>query len=81
MFIFLKEGKKVKNLILINVFIFVVNILTLIYNLVLIKNAVKSRDKYRKIINTQKIEIDFLNKELEDIENEEIFEGKIINIH
>ncbi len=70
-----------KNLILINVFIFVVNILTLIYNLVLIKNAVKSRDKYRKIINTQKIEIDFLNKELEDIENEEIFEGKIINIH
>lgn len=67
-----------KNLILINVFIFVVNILTLIYNLVLIKNAVKSRDKYRKIINTQKIEIDFLNKELEDMEREEIFEGKLL---
>lgn len=70
-----------KNLIIISVFIFVVNILMLIYNLMLIKNAVKSRNKYKKIINTQKIEIDFLNKELEDIENEEIFEGKIINIH
>ncbi len=67
-----------KNFIIINVVILVVNILMLIYNLVLIKNAVKSRDKYRKIINTQKIEIDFLNKELEDMEREEIFEGKLL---
>lgn len=65
-----------KNFIIINVFIFLVNILMIIYNLIQIKN----RNKYKKIIKVQEIEIDFLNKELEDVEREEIFEGGIINM-
>lgn len=80
MFIFLKEVKNMKNLIIINVFIFIVNILIINYNFIQIKNAEKSRNKYKKIIKAQKIQLDFLDKELEDVENEEIFEGGIINM-
>ncbi len=69
-----------KNLIIINVFIFIVNILIINYNFIQIKNAEKSRNKYKKIIKAQKIQLDFLDKELEDVENEEIFEGGIINM-
>ncbi len=79
-FIFLKEVKNMKNLIIINVFIFIVNILIINYNFIQIKNAEKSRNKYKKIIKAQKIQLDFLDKELEDVENEEIFEGGIINM-
>ena len=80
MFIFLKEVKNMKNLIIINVFIFIVNILIINYNFIQIKNAEKSRNTYKKIIKAQKIQLDFLDKELEDVENEEIFEGGIINM-
>ena len=69
-----------KNLIIINVFIFIVNILIINYNFIQIKNAENSRNKYKKIIKAQKIQLDFLDKELEDVENEEIFEGGIINM-
>ncbi len=67
-----------KNFIIINVVILVVNILMMFYNFMLIKNKIKNRNKYKKIIKTQRIEIDFLNKELEDMEREEIFEGKLL---
>ena len=55
------------------IFIFMINIFLLIYNLILIKNASKDRNKYKEIIKIQRIENDFLKSELEEIEDEEIF--------
>ncbi len=60
--------------------IFLGNIGMIIYNYMLIRNAEKNKSKYKEIIKTQKAQIEFLNKELEDMENEEIFGGGIIDM-
>ena len=69
-----------KFLIYIIAFIFIGNISMIIYNFIQIKNAIKSKSKYKEIIKAQKTQIEFLNKELEEIETEEIFGGGIIDM-
>ena len=52
----------------------------LIYNFIQMKNESKIKSKYKQIIKGQRIQIEFLNKELEETEREEIFEGGIIDM-
>ena len=59
------------------IFILLTNILLLIYNFVIFKNNSKDKNKYKDIIKTQKIEIEFLKNELEEIEDGELFEGGV----
>ncbi len=66
-----------KFLIYIIALIFLGNIAMLIYNFIQMKNESKIKSKYKQIIKGQKIQIEFLNKELEEIEKEKIFEGGV----
>lgn len=50
------------------------NISIIIYAAILINNETSKQDRYKEIIMEQKQEIDFLKKELEEIESEEFFE-------
>ncbi len=43
-----------------------------------ILQKLKQLSKYRKIIERQKIEIDFLKRELEEIESKEIFDKEVL---
>lgn len=50
------------------------NISIIIYAVILINNVESKKNRYKEIIIEQKQEIDFLKKELEEIEAEEFFE-------
>ena len=50
------------------------NISIIIYAVILINNVESKKNRYKEIIIEQKQEIDFLKKELEEIESEEFFE-------
>ena len=50
------------------------NISITIYAVILINNVESKKNRYKEIIIEQKQEIDFLKKELVEIESEEFFE-------
>ena len=59
-----------KILISINLIGLIINILLIIFNLILIKKYPQIIKKYIKIIKEQKIKMDFLKNELNDMEEE-----------
>ena len=67
------ENKKLSKTLLI-AFILGGNISIIIYAVILINNVESKKNRYKEIIIEQKQEIDFLKKELEEIESEEFFE-------